>query len=341
MTADLLAWFKKVPNNSTLNFKRAGCYRIDGELVVSKRIGLTFNGNGATFDGKRNSNGKARHWSVQNSSNITLKNMTVRGANPRAGARKDGYRRGYEWQHAYGVYGSNHVVLDSVQAYDLYGDFVEIMPMWVGRNPVTARNITVQNSHFERSGRQGVAIVGGEDILIRDNYIGGVPLDILDIEPAFPTLPVKNVRFVHNTTGPVWLVWFANHGRCNAGVSNITVSDNVMEARASNDYPAIWVKPPADCARRGPFTVERNTFLVRQPPAGLMLDRTHDVLLRGNKVRFEFAGPGDRTRVLVELVKSTRVSVLSNSVRVDPRDKVVFITHDGESDYVSSGNKRI
>lgn len=338
MTADLVAWFRKVPNNKELNFRKGGCYRIDGTLVVSKRTGLTFNGNGATFDGKRNKNGKARHWAVQNSSRITLKNMTVRGANPRAGARKDGYRRGHEWQAAYGVYGSNYIVLDKVEAYDLYGDFVEIGAMWVGRNPVNARHITVQNSHFERSGRQGVAIIAGEDILIRDNYISGVPHDILDIEPAFPTLPVKNVRFVHNRTGSVWLVWFANHGHCNAGVSNITVSDNVMEELPSNDYALVWIKPPKGCARRGPFFFERNTLKVLRPSQAFSLLLTHDVLIRSNRVIFVH---DNDARILADLKKSTRLRVVNNTVDADPRDKVVFVMADRESDYVSSGNRKI
>jgi hypothetical protein len=139
----------------------------------------------------------------------------------------------------------------------------------------------------------------------------------------------------------VWLVLIANHGLCNAGVSNITIADNVMQARASNDYVAVWIKPPDGCARRGPFTIVRNTFLVRQPPAAFDLSRTHDVLIQGNRVRFEFAGPGDRTRLMSDLKVSTRVSLLSNMVTAAPNDKVVFVKADRQSDYVSSGNKRI
>lgn len=248
--------------------------------------------------------------------------------------------RGKEWQAAYSVTGSANVLLDKVQGYDLYGDFVEISPMWVKRDPITSRNVTVQNSHFERGGRQGVSVIGGESILIQNNYIGGVPHDILDLEPSFPTLPIRDVRFIGNRTGPVWLVWFANHGLCNTGVSNITIADNVMEVRASNDYPVVWVKPPVGCAKRGPFTIERNTLRVRQPIAAFDLAQTHHVLIRANRVLFEFAGPGGRTRLLADMKKTTRARVLSNLVSADPRDKVSFARGDRESDYVSSGNKR-
>ena len=338
VTPALTSWIASVPNNSTLMFPMGGCYRIDRSLAVSNRVGLTFEGSGTTFDGSHNANGTAPHWWIQHSSRITLKNMTVRGANPHAGAREGAYVPGMEWQSAYDLWGSEYILLDHVQAYDLYGDFVEITPMWVGQTPVTSSHITVQSSHFERSGRQGISVLGGNDVLIQNNYIGQVPHDILDIEPSFPSVPIRNIRFVGNRTGAVYLVWFANHGACNVAVSDVTITDNVMEAQATNDYSVVWIKPPAGCARRGPFTIQGNTFLVRQPPDAFDLTLTHDVRIRGNQVRFVFA---NRTRVLVGLHKSSRADVENNTVTADARDQVVFVTADADSDYFSSGNKRV
>jgi hypothetical protein len=338
VTAALLNWVRTVPDNSTLLFPMGGCYRIDHSLILVDRVGLTFNGNGTTFDGSHNTGGVARHWLLQHSSHITLRNMTVRGANPHAGAREGAYVPSMAGQAAYGIWGSENVLLDNVQAYDLYGDFVEINPFWYAHVPVASRHVTVQNSRFKRSGRQGISITGAQDVLIQNNYVGDVPHDILDMEPEVPAVAIDNVRFIGNRTGPVWLVWFANHGLCNAGVSNVTVADNVMEVQVINDYSAVWIKTPAGCARRGPFTFERNTFMVRQPPFAFQVQGTHDVLIRGNQVRFVYAR---RTRVLVNLEKSTRASVLNNTVTADYRDLVVFVTADGESDYVSSGNHRV
>jgi parallel beta helix pectate lyase-like protein len=339
--SDLLGWMKTVPNNTTLNFSKGACYRIDGSLVVSERVGLTFNGNGATFDGRNNASGRARHWWVQHSSRITLRNMTVRGANPRAGAREGAYVPAMEGQAAYGVWGSENVLLDKVQAYDMHGDFVEVSPMWIRHVAVASRHVTVRNSHFERSGRQGISVTGAQDVLIQNNYISGVPHDIFDLEPEVPPVAIDNVRFIGNRTGAVWLVWFANHGVCNAGVSNITISDNIMEEMAINDYAAVWIKTPDGCARRGPYTIEHNTFMVRQPKAAVDATLTHDLLFRGNRVRFQFGGPGGRTRTLVDLKKSSAAAVMSNTVAADPRDHVVFVKADGDSDYEGSGNKRV
>jgi hypothetical protein len=41
------------------------------------------------------------------------------------------------------------------------------------------------------------------------------------------------------------------------------------------------------------------------------------------------------------LAKSTRASVVDNVAIVDPRDTLVFVQADNESDYASSGNRRM
>jgi hypothetical protein len=72
--------------------------------------------------------------------------------------------------------------------------------------------------------------------------------------------------------------------------------------------------------------------------AAFDLTMVHDVMVRQNKLLFYH---DDRTRVLVNLRDSTRVSVVDNRVTADPRDTVVFVTADPGSDYVQSGNVRV
>lgn len=338
VTSDLLAWMNSVPNSSTLNFSTGGCYRIDGSLRIANRVGLVIDGYGATFDGSRNRDGQARHWWIQHSRDITLKNMTVKGANPHAGARDDAFVPKMQWQHGYAIWGSENVLLDHVQAYDVFGDLVDIEPMFVGRTPTNSRNVIVQNSHFERNGRMGIAITGAEDVTIRNNYIGEVRHALLDLEPEWKALPITNVRFTGNRTGKVWLLWIANGGSCNAGVSNIRIADNVMEETAG--MPLLEVTAPSGCALRGPYTIERNKLIARSSPrAAFDLRKVRNAIVRNNSAYFI---ADRRTRVFVNLVRSTRVSVRGNTITSDKRNKkIVFVQADDQSDYVESGNRKL
>lgn len=318
-------------------FPMNGCYRIDGTLLISRRTGLTFAGNGTTLNGRYHIVGNVPHVRVYLSKAITFMDMTVKGANPKAGIGDEAFQPKLQWEAAWEISGSEQVTLTSVRAYDVFGDFVTIEPEWVRPSFHTARDIIVQNSRFERNGRSGIAITGAERVTIKNNYIGQVRHALLNLEPQVPTLPIDNVRFTGNRTGATRLPWIANGGKCNAGVSNIYVTDNLMEAAAG--MPLLWVIPPSGCAPRGPFTIERNTLIAPQSPnAAFSFTRAQDVTVRSNEARFV---RDPRTRVLVNLVKSTRASVIDNVAMVDPRDTFLFVRADAESDYVSSGNRRI
>jgi len=192
----------------------------------------------------------------------------------------------------------------------------------------------VQYSNFERNGRQGISITGAENVTIRKNYIGQVRHALLDLEPEWSMFHIDNVRFTENTTGRVLLLWIANWGICNQGVSNIYVTDNVMKGDAG--VPIFNSLSDKGCVTRGPFWIERNTLYVRESPlAAIDFTKAHDVVVRANKVYFEW---WYNPRVFVNLKQSTRVSVLDNVISSDPRDSIVFVKADPGSDYVSSGN---
>ncbi len=336
VTAALSSWIQTVPDNSTLIFPMNGCYRIDGTLTISRRTGLVLAGNGTTLYGKYHTVGTAPHVRVYLSKDITFMNMTVKGANPKAGIGDEAFQAKLQWEAAWEISGSEQITLTSVQAYDVFGDFVTIEPEWV-RTFHTARDITVQNSRFERNGRSGIAITGADRVTIKNNYIGQVRYALLNLEPQVATLPIDNVRFTGNRTGAARLPWMTNGGICNAGVSSIDVADNVMEA--GSGMPLFWVIPPSGCALRGPFTIERNSLIAQQSPyAAFSFTKSQDATVRSNEVRFD---RDPRTRVLVNLAKSTRASVIDNVAMVDPRDTLLFVQADNESDYVSSGNRRM
>lgn len=279
VTADLLAWFKTVPDGSTLRFARNGCYRVDGSLVVRNRNRLVFEGNHATFraftDGSELIDAQKIRtrsmWDLQNSSYITLRNTVVIGANPQAGLHDAAYRPKFEAQHGFVVHNVQTAVLDRVEAYDVYGDFV-----YVGTN---SRNVTVRDSKFARNGRQGWTI-NGTNVLFERNSITDTRRATIDMEPALPTWVARNVTIRNNTVGRGRLYFLASVG-AGATIDNIRIENNKLVGRDMK----IFVDPPKGTRSR--YRIIGNTAdkAVSQSGGGAFMFRDIvDLQIRNNVV---------------------------------------------------------
>lgn len=250
VTAALNAWIATVPDGSTLRFAPNGCYRVDGTLTIRYRNRLTFDGNNATFraftSGRELAPRDARTRSMFNfwrGSYITVQNTIVRGANPNAGIGDFAYVPALEAQTAYVVGGVQHMVLDHVQAYDVYGDFVFVGP--------ATKGLLVQSSTFARNGRQGWTI-NGEDIVFRNNSIRETRRATIDLEPSTVTSAARRVTIRNNTVGVGRLYFLANEGRA-APIEDISILDNSFVNKAMT----IKVNPPTGTRSR--FRVIGNT----------------------------------------------------------------------------------
>ena len=124
--------------------------------------------------------------------NITVRNLTIDGANPDAGATAAAYEPALEGQAGIGLSRTAQIVIDSVTITDTYGDFV-----WVTGNTT---GLVIQNSTFARSGRQGVAVVGAEGVIIQNNSISDVSRSVIDLEPLNNVL-VRDVHVRNNQVG--------------------------------------------------------------------------------------------------------------------------------------------
>lgn len=238
VTAELTDWFASVPDGSTLTFAADGCYRVDGTLVIDRRTGLTFEGNHATFramtDGSERLDPRRIRtrnlWTFTRSSNLTVRNVVVIGANPHAGRGELAYQPKFEAQHAYLIQSTDGMLMDHVEAYDVYGDFV-----WAG--PGTA-NLTVQHSIFARNGRQGWTI-NGRNITFQQNTITDTRRATIDMEPSSPAWASQNIMIRDNDIGPGRLFFFASVGAA-APMDNINIIGNRFHHKAM----VIFVAPP-------------------------------------------------------------------------------------------------
>src|SRR5262249_55860164 len=153
-------------------------------IVVSDRSGLTIDGNGSTFQALTQGAPGRDNWRIQGGSDVTLENMVARGANPHAGINDLSYDPHFEWQHAFRFGSTLRGVLDNVSAYDVYGDFVEAefdLRGSISTSP-PARDITVRNSRFQRSGRQGFGLTDVDGFHLTNSFVGNVNMAAIDIE---------------------------------------------------------------------------------------------------------------------------------------------------------------
>ena len=304
VTAELLAWIRSVPNGSTLQFTPNGCYRVDGTLLVRYRSNLTFEGNHATFRaftsgselGDRTRVRTRAMWQIADSRQMTVRNTVVIGANPYAGRGDRAYQARFEAQHAYLVQDTDGMLLDRVEAYDVYGDFV-----YVGTE---STDVTVQNSTFLRNGRQGWTI-NGTDVLFQHNSIGETRRATIDMEPARGTWVARNITIKNNTIGKGRLYFYASVG-ASATIDNVNIIGNRLVGRAMSMY----VNPPQ--GTRSNYRIIGNvadTEISEQGGAAMGFRNIVNLEVRGNVQKVQ----GGRGISGVSLRNCTNVVVADNT----------------------------
>jgi len=235
VTSEINDWLAAASNGTTLQFE-GGCFRIDQTLLVLNKSDLTIDGQGATFktddptgDGStREAPSKAArtraHWRISAGSNVTLTNMTVKGAHPNGGTSEPAYVAALEAQHGFDILGTQNAVISGANITDVYGDFV-----YFGRSGSTWSSGRVTGSRMERNGRQGIAVTAGRNIHIDNNYLGNIRRATFDFEPNGAGWGVDGVVVDNNEIGPGRLLFIASQGE--GLVNNITVTNNRLIGR--------------------------------------------------------------------------------------------------------------
>mgnify|MGYP001366316055 CR=1 FL=1 len=230
VTAELLAFIASVPDGSIIRFPAGATYRAEGSLRIENRNNLVFEGNGATVIADSTADRNRRHWWFVGGSNITIRDLGVRGANPNAGTSEAAYVASLEAQHGFEFAGVIGVLLERARVTDVYGDFVYLGP-GAGR---WSQNVVIRDSHFERNGRQGVAVTGARDVLITGNFISHTRRATFDLEPNGSGWGASNIQIVGNQIGPGRLLFVAAVGSPSGLVSDVLVKDNTLSGRAMN-----------------------------------------------------------------------------------------------------------
>jgi hypothetical protein len=311
----LNAYLANVPDGSVVNFPAGARFRIEGVLLLNYRNNLTIDGNGATVFATTDGSGvpppagfghlwprQRSQFIIMGGSNIVIRDLIVQGANPSAGSDPGAFDVILEGQHGFDVHGVNGLTLDNVTVTDTYGDFLYLAGDYSTSS--WAKNVVVRNSHFERSGRQGIALVAAEDVLIETSYIGEVGRTIIDIEPLGPGYGAHRVTFQNNTFGPCRHLLLASGG----------IGPNVEDiALIGNHLVGMGLKVKAitaDGSRRSGYRIIGNTsdILLGLPVPALRFHRADGVEVRDNYQLMQ----ADRQMTGVYACESTGVVVSGN-----------------------------
>jgi hypothetical protein len=251
----------QVPDNATVRFPADACYRAERFIKVEDRLGLTFEGNGATIKRTELSPTELSYptpnphlWFV-GGSDLIIRNLKIRGTNTVKDVGLEGfgsYLVDYEFEAAVRLERSTQgdlvgVYIDGLDVDAVWGDGVQIQ---------FVTNVTIVNSVFDRVGRQGLG-VGDVDGLLVDNLTilhgrrGGI-----DLEPAASSWVIRNVE-VRNSDIMTWLLPFPSAGR--GDVSDVWLHHNTLRPDRA---PQIIVGA-GDGTRRRNWTIEDN---VSTPP---------------------------------------------------------------------------
>jgi hypothetical protein len=245
VTRPISAWIASVPNHSVLTFASGACYRIDGTLELSKRRGLRFEGSGATFAAGTPGDGWRAQWRALGGSGLVFRNMTIRGANP-AGT----FVPRLQHQHAFDLAGAAKVVIDHVNAADLYGDCVYVGLGW--DNVTWSENVQVRDSSCTRPGRMGIAVTAGRDVLVQRSSFDQIGLDTFDVEPNGRGWGASHLRFTRNRIGRAHDYVFVATGR--GPVHDVLVDRNTLVGKPMQ--MAVLAPPNRPRSR---ITITRNT----------------------------------------------------------------------------------
>jgi hypothetical protein len=321
VTQLLTAFLQRLPPGAVVGFPNDARYRIEGTVVLSNARDVTIDGHGATFfattDGSGVLPGRAggprahwprlrAQWRIRGGSGVTLRDMNVQGANPKGGATADAFVPDLEGQAGIAIQRATGVTVDDVHISDTYGDGV-----WITGH---STDVTVRGSTIERIGRQGVAVVNGERVVVEGNRLRGISRSVFDLEPAGRAV-AQDVRLRDNDVGDYGNFLLA------AGGGGPGVNDVLLEGNRVDGGHGVSVFAGIPTQRRSGYRIVDNTGTGSVRPV-----------------------PGTDRPGLIQLANLDRVEIRGNRQRVDgvpavSLDRVCDVTVEG-NDFAGADPER-
>lgn len=249
-TSVIQAFIDAAPNGATIRFAPDGRYRIEGTLHIQGRRGLTIDGRGATFVATRLTDDPDRaHWWIDGSTGIQLRDLSIQGAHPEPGT----YVAGFEWQHGVQIHGGSDIEIGpDVATSGNQGDGIYVA-RW-------ADGVHIHDCTISGTGRMGIAVVAGRNVVIERCRLDTIAYSAFDIEPN-ESVAVGEPEGAEGVTirdnvveGPVFSKFFAMAGF--GAISDVLVTRNQVIGAANGI--AVDARPIEGTPRRSDITISDN-----------------------------------------------------------------------------------
>ncbi|MBV8951751.1 MAG: right-handed parallel beta-helix repeat-containing protein [Actinobacteria bacterium] len=217
------AMIAAAPNGSTVRFPSGACLHADGTITIVGRHDLTIDGNGATFARARAApNQFSPQWLIQSSTGVTIHSVHIEGPKPDS----EGFDHAYEGQPAVDIDNSTGVTVEDSTIRRAWGDFFRVSNL--------SDTVRIANNQLIQAGRQGLAVVGGANIVFDHNVDANAHRFAVDLEP-YGSTPVHGVRISNNELLGPSLGFICATGfdcRCARGPTlyDVTVIGNVEQS---------------------------------------------------------------------------------------------------------------
>jgi hypothetical protein len=249
-TTALDQFLASVPADATVVFPRAGCFIINGTLLLQGTRGLTIDGNGSRLEQTESPVTEAPIVELWDDTNLTIEGLRVTGAyNGSNGGGGSECDYGIEFEADSGVTLTNDAVKD------VQGDFLYLSPPYdVPTSDALSTGITITNSTFVNAGYHGLTVesVGCptlspcNGLTVSHDTFEGMGVDAMDFEYDDYSTPL-------NPDGtPYW-----------AAQDWVTVEDNIWKNWSDDWFASVQGQTPG--VQEQHLTITRNLLLSSSP----------------------------------------------------------------------------
>ena len=241
---------KSCADGSTVRFPAGRTYHQSDEINVVGRKNLVIDGNGSTFissapnDAWASIYQAAPNWQIVEGTNVTLKNMTIRGNLPK-GPR--GILPGNQYNAGVMIYGGNGINVTDVSVYSVFGEFVVSNPsgFYYGGGALEGQvptNVRISRLRGESAARQCVSATAAQGFWLEDSNLSDCYQNGVDLEPDVAGEIVRDAHILRNTISGYYFSAITVPTAYQAGdVNGVEIRGNKTTSTSDTCYPAVLI----------------------------------------------------------------------------------------------------
>jgi len=286
VSAALETFLAQLPNDSTVEFPTEGCFRVERQITLPPKVGITLKGNGSRLLRTEVTPLELRYpksniflrFDIWRSS--TIQDFKIEGTNKQSdivslGTTYGAWMPSMEFDAGINLRGGTDVTIQRVVIDGVYGDGIQ-MQRW-GGNPT---NIVIRDVTITRNGRQGITMSAASNVLLDRVTITGSRRSAIDFEPELADMVIDGVE-IRNSEISAWLLAFSAYG--SGPVNNVYLHDNVIRRTG---VPFVYVESFDGITRHG-WRVMRNTvtYGMSSSMSPMEFVNVRDVLVDRNVLR--------------------------------------------------------